>query len=224
MPEEDQDAKSSESQADLNYKYEEPDHATFYSWLTTQDVNFKRAMRVLNHKEAKNYLRSPRKGRNEPQINTLLHKTRGQSSQYAQVLYIMRNYLNQSKEQGEEQDYRDYLVTNLDKIYFVNFDNGLISERDQQQKVLQYELDTIGKPFDIIEITERVDFYQKLQKVITFNLQFELRKGTAFMQHGSQSIGLAVPQLEQIKGDVTEGKKAVEEMKARIAGNARRAL
>ena len=63
----------------------------------------------------------------------------------------------------------------------MNFDNGLICERDQQQKVLQYELDTIGKPFDIIEITERVDFYQKLQKVITFNLQFELRKGTAFM-------------------------------------------
>ena len=44
------------------------------------------------------------------------------------------------------------------------------------------------------------------------------------MQHGSQSIGLAVPQLESIKEDVTEGKKAVEEMKARIAGNARRAL
>ena len=163
MPEEDQDDKSSESQVDLNYKYEEPDHTTFYSWLTTQDVNFKRAMRVLNHKESKNYFLSPRKGRNEPQINPLLHKTRGQSSQYAQVLYIMKNYLNSSTEQSEEeQDYRDYLATNLDKIYFVNFDNGLICERDQQQKVLQYELDTIGKPFDIIEITERVDFYQKL--------------------------------------------------------------
>ena len=71
----------------------------------------------------------------------------------------MKNYLNSDKRRGEDQDYRDYLATNLDKIYYVNFDNGLICERDQQQKVLQYELDTIGKPFDIIEITERVDFY-----------------------------------------------------------------
>ena len=86
---------------------------------------------------------------------------------------------------------------------------------------MQFELDTITKPFDIIEITERVDFYQKLQKVISFNLQFELRKGTTFMQYGSQSIGLAVPQLEKIKEDVTESKKSVEHLKERIAGNAK---
>ena len=130
VPEEDQDDKSSESQVDLNYGYEEPDHATFFSWLSTQDANFKRAMRVLNHKESKNYFASPRKGRNEPQINPLLHKTRGQSSQYAQVLYIMKNYLNTSQRRGEEQDYSDYLAVNLDKIYYINFDNGLICERD----------------------------------------------------------------------------------------------
>ena len=77
----------------------EPEAETFMKWLTIQDINHKRAMRLLNHIESKNYLFSPVKGRKDPRINPLLQQSRGQGSQYGQVLYIMKNYLATTSEE-----------------------------------------------------------------------------------------------------------------------------
>ena len=60
-------------------------------------------MRLLNHIESENYMFSPQKGHAKSRINPLLQQSRGQGSQYAQVLYIMKNCMS-SKKDGAEED------------------------------------------------------------------------------------------------------------------------
>ena len=62
-------------------------------------------------------------------------QSRGQGSQFSQVLYIMKNYLAKNTEQPESTDAvvefeGNYLTENLDKVYYINFNHGLYSARD----------------------------------------------------------------------------------------------
>ena len=81
-----EDEKSSEashSEENKSFKFEEPEEESFIKYLTIQDINHKRAMRLLNHIESKNYMFSPQKGKKDSRINPLLQQSRGQGSQYA---------------------------------------------------------------------------------------------------------------------------------------------
>jgi hypothetical protein len=49
------------------------------------------------------------------------------------------------------------------------------SEGDNRQQVLNYEIKQLqGQPLNEVNLTERIDFYQKANKVIGYNLAFEL--------------------------------------------------
>ena len=48
-------------------------------------------------------------------------------------------------------------------------------EGDNRQQVLNYEIKQLqGQPLNEVNLTERIDFYQKANKVIGYNLAFEL--------------------------------------------------
>ena len=40
--------------------------------------------------------------------------------------------------------------------------------------ILKKELELLSVPYDIVQITEKVDFYQKLHKVVNFKIVYEL--------------------------------------------------
>ena len=91
-------------------------------------------------------------------------------------------------------------------------------------KVLQYELSKISKPLNTTEITERIDSYQKLAKVIQFNLAFEIQKSSPQLSQGVRCMQMTTTQIGKIKEDVTHAKIAVAHLKHKIAENTKDAL
>lgn len=82
----------------------------------------------------------------------------------------------------------------------------------------------IGKPFNVVAITERIDHYQKLAKVIQFNVAFEIQRSSPYLSQGVRHMQESVEQLVKIKEDVTRSKQGVEHLKHKIADNTRQAL
>lgn len=64
------------------------------------------------------------------------------------------------------------LDLNLERVYF----DGSVCEQASRTSVLQHELNALSKPFDASEMFERLEFLQKIEKVTTFNLNYELQK------------------------------------------------
>ena len=93
----------------------------------------------------------------------------GSVSQYGQVLYIIKTYLAEGS-----YDTDNYLELNLDPVFFLSYNVPQTSEVEQNLKLLQHELSKISKPINVAAITERIDWYQKLAKVVQFNLAFEI--------------------------------------------------
>lgn len=90
--------------------------------------------------------------------------------------------------------------------------------------ILQYELSKIGRPLNGSEITERIDWYQKLSKVIQFNLAFEIQRSAPQIGRGVRYMSKAVGELGQIKEDTVKSKEGVAHLKNNIVQNARVAM
>ena len=56
-----------------------------------------------------------------------------------------------------------------------------MTKGEQNLQILVYELSKISKPLNTAEITERIDWYQKLAKVIQFNLAFEIQRSSPYL-------------------------------------------
>ena len=73
-------------------------------------------------------------------------------SQYGQVLYIIKTYLAEGS-----YDTNDYLELNLDPVFYQGYDQKMLPVKEQNLKVLQYELSKIKKPISSTFVTERID-------------------------------------------------------------------
>lgn len=60
----------------------------------------------------------------------------------------------------------NYIELNLDPVFLEKFTKPEITSHEQNLKILSFELSKIGRPLNSAEITERIDWYQKLAKVI----------------------------------------------------------
>ena len=76
----------------------------------------------------------------------------GSMSQYGQVLYIIKTYLAEGS-----YDTNDYLELNLDPVFYQGYDKKMLPVKEQNLKVLQYELSKIKKPISSTFVTERID-------------------------------------------------------------------
>ena len=76
----------------------------------------------------------------------------GSMSQYGQVLYIIKTYLAEGS-----YDTNDYLELNLDPVFYQGYDQKMLPVKEQNLKVLQYELSKIKKPISSTFVTERID-------------------------------------------------------------------
>ena len=76
----------------------------------------------------------------------------GSMSQYGQVLYIIKTYLAEGS-----YDTNDYLELNLDPVFYQGYDQKILPVKEQNLKVLQYELSKIKKPISSTFVTERID-------------------------------------------------------------------
>lgn len=140
-------------------------------------------------------------------------------SQYGQVLYIIKTYLAEGS-----YDTNDYLELNLDPVFYQGYDQKMLPVKEQNLKVLQYELSKIKKPISSTFVTERIDQYQKLQKVISFNLAFEIQRSSPSLSKGVRCMQMTARQLGLIKNDVKKSKQSVYHLKDKIAANTKQAL
>ena len=160
-------------------------------------------------------------GKKSPKGHVLVQQMRnsGSVSQYGQVLYIIKTYLVEGS-----YDTDDYLKLNLDPVFLEKFNRSDMSEMEQNLHILQYELSKIGRPLNGSEITERIDWYQKLSKVIQFNLAFEIQRSAPQIGRGVRYMSKAVGELGQIKEDTAKSKEGVAHLKNKIVQNARTAM
>ena len=69
------------------------------------------------------------------------------------------------------------------------------SQRLAQLNVLKFELDQLIVPLDSNQMTDRIDFYQKLEKVVTYNLGFAIQKNAGTLNEGTRRMVSTVKEI-----------------------------
>lgn len=98
------------------------------------DQTQQRALNFLTHLEKENFVGSTTRHYGKaPKGHLLVQQMRnsGSVSQYGQVLYIIKTYLVEGS-----YDTDDYLVLNLDPVFFLGYNQVEMSEYEQNLKLL----------------------------------------------------------------------------------------
>lgn len=112
------------------------------------------------------------------------------------------------------------LDLNLERVYY----DSSVGEQASRTSVLQHELNSLSKPFEASEMFERLEFLQKIEKVTTFNLNYELQKASPQLTEGVGQLLSTSEHLAQIKDDLTISRLNVAQLKQKMAFNTLQAL